>query len=992
MKRFVTFGRPDLPGPSDAARARIGIERLRDAATDENELSAFVNILCDDEFGRNLLDAIFGNSPFLGQCLVLELPFFRHCLLEGPDVMFPRLLAEMEESTAETSTIATIMTMLRIAKRKAALLIALADITKTWNLDQVTGALSDFAESALQIALSSLLREADAQGVIKLADYQDPQQKCGYVVLGMGKLGARELNYSSDIDLIVLYDPEIIVCHNPDHLRRDLVRLTRSLMRMIDERTADGYVFRTDLRLRPDPAATPLAISVQAAEDYYESMGQNWERAAMIKARPVAGDIALGLEFLRNLRPYIWRRNLDFAAIDDIHSIKRQITAHRGGGVVAVNGHNVKLGRGGIREVEFFVQTQQLIWGGRNPDLRGRRTCETLLTLAKHGHIVDETANDLIVAYHYLRGVEHRIQMTNDAQTHDIPETDDGVQSLAIFLGCDSESAFRREFLHYLELVERHYAALFEESEDLGAGVALVFTGADDHPDTMKTLEAMGFIDGRTVSSIIRAWHHGRYNATRSERSRQRLTELTPRLLKAFADTADPNAALIRFDTFLQGLPTGIQLFALFTANPSLLDLVAEIMGNAPHMSDWLRRNPSCLEAVLTPDFFEPTDESDPFLDPLSRSLKETSDLQDVMDAVRHWTNDNRFQNGVQILRGQIDGAGVGSVLSAIADTAITELWRKIQDEFEEQHGMVPGGAMAIVAFGKLGGREMAPRSDLDLVFIYDHDPDATGSDGDRSLASSLYFTRLSQRLISALSVQTAEGALYEIDMRLRPSGNKGPIASRLEGFNRYHAESAWTWENMALTRARIVASPPELEQHISAILMRTLTVQRDPEILRADVATMRRRIAQEHPGHLPWDIKHRPGGLVDIEFIAQYLMLRHAATNVAVLSTNTFEALEILRDAGFLDSGDARILIETLRLWQKLQCVLRLTSENSATESMMPIGQRNLLVRAGGRQDMTALEAEMDFAANRVRTLFNTMIATESKEPHEFNPRRRRT
>lgn len=976
MPRFLVFGQSGVPGPSDAERARVGIERLHDTAAGQDDLAAFVDGLCADDAGRKFLDSIFGNSPFLGQCLLLELPFARDLIREGPDKMFPRLLADIEP---QNSDITAIMASLRRAKRKAALLIALADISKTWNLNQVTGALSDFAEKSLQIGLSGLLREADSEGVITLPDSSDPQRDCGYVVLGMGKLGARELNYSSDIDLIVLYDPEKINCPDPDRLRRDLVRMTRALMRILDERTADGYVFRTDLRLRPDPGATQLAIPVQAAEDYYESMGQNWERAAMIKARPVAGDLTLGAEFLHNLRPYVWRRNLDFAAIEDIHSIKRQITAHRGGGVVAVNGHNVKLGRGGIREIEFFAQTQQLIWGGRNPDLRGQKTCATLLALAEHGHILEETANELIEAYHYLRGVEHRIQMVDDAQTHDIPQSDDDVRALAIFLGYETDAAFRRELLHYLELVEQHYAALFEDSADLGAGGALVFTGADDHPDTVKNLEDMGFIDARTVSSIIRVWHHGRYNATRSERSRQLLTEMAPRLLGAFADTADPNATLIRFDSFLQGLPAGVQLFSLFAANPSLLDLVAEIMGTAPHMSDWLRRNPSCLDAVLTPDFFEPADGTDPFMDPLSRSLAQASDLQDVMDAVRLWTNDNRFQIGVQLLRGLTDGAGAGTVLSAIADAAITALWLKVQEEFADQHGRVPGGVMAILAFGKLGGREMAPRSDLDLVFVYDHDPDAVGSDGDRPLAPSLYFTRLSQRLISAISAQTAEGSLYEIDMRLRPSGNKGPIASRLEGFDRYHAESAWTWENMALTRARIVDSPPELAQKISTILTRTLIHPRDVGALRNDVATMRARIAQEHDGQSPWDIKYRPGGLIDIEFIAQFLMLRHAADNAGVLSTNTFEALENLSDATYLDASDAQILLETLRLWQKLQCILRLTAENSARETEMTIGQRNLLVQVGGAQDFDALEADMNAAAGRVRSIFDKIIEREA-------------
>ncbi|MBT5811577.1 MAG: glutamine-synthetase adenylyltransferase, partial [Rhodospirillaceae bacterium] len=301
MPRFLAFAQSGVPDPSDTERARVGIERLHDTAADQDDLAAFVDALCADDAGRRFLDSIFGNSPFLGQCLLLELPFARDLMREGPDKMFPRLLADIEP---QDSNITAIMASLRRAKRKAALLIALADISKVWTLDQVTGALSDFAEKSLQIGLSGLLHEADSEGVITLPDNSDPQRDCGYVVLGMGKLGARELNYSSDIDLIVLYDPEKIDCPDPDRLRRDLVRMTRALMRILDERTADGYVFRTDLRLRPDPGATQLAISVQAAEDYYESMGQNWERAAMIKARPVAGDLALGAEFLHNLRPY----------------------------------------------------------------------------------------------------------------------------------------------------------------------------------------------------------------------------------------------------------------------------------------------------------------------------------------------------------------------------------------------------------------------------------------------------------------------------------------------------------------------------------------------------------------------------------------------------------------------------------------------------------------------------------------------------------------
>ncbi|MFT6580798.1 MAG: glutamate-ammonia-ligase adenylyltransferase [Alphaproteobacteria bacterium] len=970
-----TFAPSGVPSAGDADRARVGIERLRDSVRENEELNAFVSALCERDEGNNLLSGIFGNSPFLGQCLLLETHILRDFLQVGPDVVFSRLLEDLNSQNSDKRRLADIMSLLRIAKRRAALLIALADISKTWNLDGVTGALSLFAEKALSLGLSTLLRDAHSDGDITLANPNTPQQDCGYVVLGMGKLGAHELNYSSDIDLIVLYDPDKIECPDPDRLRRTLVRLTRSLMRVIDERTADGYVFRTDLRIRPDPGATPLAISIQAAEDYYESMGQNWERAAMIKARPVAGDLALGEAFLKQLRPFIWRRNLDFAAIEDIRSIKRQITAHRGGGVIAVNGHNIKLGRGGIREIEFFAQTQQLIWGGRNPELRGIRTCDTINDLAGHGHITEDAAAELIEAYHFLRGVEHRIQMTDDAQTHDIPQSDENVRNLAIFLGYDDEASFRTALLKYLGQVERRYADLFDDSEDLGAGGALVFTGADEHPDTVKYLEEMGFADGRTVSAIVRAWHHGRYNATRSERSRQKLTELTPRLLESFATATDPNAAIIRFDSFLQGLPAGVQLFSLFTANPTLLSLVAEIMGNAPHMADWLRRNPSCLDAVLTPDFFNPVGDKGVFLSPLLIAQDQATSLEDVMDTVRRWTNDNRFQTGVQILRALVDGARAGTAMSAIADSAIKALWSKVQEEFARQHGVIPGGAMAILAFGKLGGSEMAPRSDLDLVFVYDHDADATGSDGERPLAPSLYFTRLSQRLISAISAQTAEGALYEIDMRLRPSGNKGPIASRLESFDRYHTESAWTWENMALTRARIVESPPDLAQNITKIIHRTLTRRRDHEALRNDVAKMRNRIAQEHTGLSAWDLKYRPGGLVDIEFLAQYLMLRHASEDVSILSTNTYDALERLKNAAFLNEDDAKILLEALRLWQNIQVVLRLAADNSEAETEMKQGQRKFLAQAGDAENFQALQEKISAIALQVRKIFNTII-----------------
>ncbi len=975
----LSFDPNALPNAGQPGRAEIGIERLSDRAAGDTGQSAFVAELISDPGGNKLLHALFGNSPFLGQCLLHEIDFLRDLLANGPDMVFRNTLQSLDQLIVEDDGQNHVMSALRRARRRVALLTGIADIAGLWPLHRVTGSLSDFADTATNVAIAHLLRAAEAQGALSLRHANDPTRDSGYVVLGMGKLGAHELNYSSDIDLIVLFDPEKVITSDPLALRQTFVRATRSLMRIFDERTEDGYVFRTDLRLRPDPSATPLAISLDAAIEYYESMGQNWERAAMIKARPIAGDLDAGAEFLQILRPYIWRRHLDFAAIEDIHSIKRQITAHRGGGEIAINDHNIKLGRGGIREIEFFAQTQQLIWGGRDPSLRMAGTCKALIGLATAGRTTDDIAAEMIAAYEFLRRVEHRLQMVDDKQTHSIPKSDDGVGELACFLGYAEVDAFRSDLLLHLGRVERHYANLFEDSADLGSGGALVFTGGEDHPETVRNLEEMGFGDGGTVSAVIRAWHHGRYRATRSERSRQLLTELIPGLLAALARTAEPSTALLAFDAFLKSLPAGVQIFSLFAANPPLLELVAEIMGNAPRLSKWLRRNPSCLDAVLTEGFFDSNASPASLADDLETALRQANDMQDVLDIVRRWTNEHKFQAGVQLLRSVTDGTRAGPTLSAIAETAITLTWRAVEAEFVRQHGTVPGGGMGLLALGKLGGREMAHRSDLDLVFIYDHDSEAVGSDGPKSLVAGVYFSRLSQRLITAITAQTGEGTLYELDMRLRPSGNKGPIASRLNAFSQYHAEHAWTWEQMAMTRARVIAAPDSLRQSIEAIIHETLTRKRNPGSLVSEVASMRKRIAKEHPGNSIWDIKHQPGGLVDIEFLTQYMMLRHAAADPSILSSNTAEALNKLNDKGHLEDNAHTILSAALGLWQRLQGVLRLTTEGDFDENTATVGQRRLLVHAGATATFETLKQDIKATTETVSAEFNRLIVEPS-------------
>ncbi len=974
-----------FPAPADPAQARRGLERWREADYHSPDLAAFARALIEQPRGLALLESIFGNSPFLAQCCLQEPSVLRSILEHGTKATFAELVdalnRQCREPAADKADVpaaadtASLMRALRIAKRRAALLIGVADIAGLWPLEQVTAALSDFADATLGVAIRHLLQSAISAGEIEPTQTGEVERDSGLVVLGMGKLGARELNYSSDIDLVLLYDADRVGYRGRATIQQCFARLARNLVRILDERTADGYVFRTDLRLRPDPASTPPAISVEAALNYYESAGQNWERAAFIKARPVAGDRTAAAVFLAELTPFLWRKHLDFAAIQDIHSIKRQINAQRGGARIAITGHNIKLGRGGIREIEFFAQTQQLIWGGRLPVLRVSATCDALRALAQVGRIAASVADEMIAAYAFLRRDEHRLQMIDDAQTHSLPEDSEGIRRLAVFLGYATPEAFTAALLRHLSNVEKHYARLFEEAPSLARSGNLVFTGIEDDPETLATLTELGFVGPETVAAAVRGWHHGRYRATRSQRAREILTELVPALLTALGSTANPDAAFTRFDQFLARLPAGVQFFSLLHANPALLELIAEIMGGAPRLAAQLARQPILLDGVLTADFpVAPADRA-MLLAELSHALEAARDFADILDIARRWAGDRKFHIGVNILRNRLDGERAGAAFADLAETVIAGLLPAVTAEFARSHGTVAGGEFAVIGLGKLGAREMTVTSDLDLILIYDAPEEVESSDGKRPLPVVTYYARLSQRLINALTVLTAEGQLYEVDMRLRPSGNAGPIASSLGAFRRYHEELSWTWEHMALTRARPVAGIPSLQDRAMALIGEVLVGPRDHDRLLVDIAEMRERIAAQHANPSPWDIKHRPGGLVDVEFLAQYLMLRHAAERPDVVHPNISKALAALAAAGCLDGAASRELIAALALWRQIQGTLKLVLDEAFNEVTAPAALTALLARSVGAVDFAALNVDMTAAAEMVSAHYRAII-----------------
>lgn len=951
-----------IPESAAEAAASIGFERWNEAAVGDR--AEAMRAAAEGPGGR-LLAAVFGGSPYLSQTALAFPETVLDAFAHGPAAAFASLKVAVATACDDTRDRQEVMKNLRIFKRRAALVIALADIAQALPLETLVAMISDTAETALDIAVAALVREA-APGVAPAAS--------GYFLLAMGKLGARELNYSSDVDLIAFYDEQKAIAAGIADPRKIFIRLTRDLVTVFESRTAEGYVFRTDLRLRPDPGSTPVAMSTAAAEIYYESFGQNWERAAMIKARAVAGDLDAGNDFLKDLRPYVWRKSLDFNAIQDIHSIKRQIGAKTGDALCAP-GHNVKLGRGGIREIEFFVQTQQLIWGGRLPELRRASTLAALDALADSGHVMRATADEMQESYRFLRTVEHRLQMIDDAQTQTLPKDPDKLRHLAVFLGFADAESFGAELLHHLGRVESHYSALFADSPQLSsAGGNLVFTGTEDDPDTLATLRGMGYAHPEAVAAGVRAWHFGRYRATRSTRARELLTELAPALLAALGRTARPDEAFRQFDAFLSQQPAGVQLFALFHAHPPVLDAVAELLGDAPRLADSLTRNPALLDNLLSPEFFQPPADAEALEADLRLRLGQAADYEDVLDVARRFVHDRGFQVGVQALRGAIDAETAGRHLSDLADAVLRALLPEVSAEFARAHGRLPGEGLAVLALGRLGAREMTPTSDLDLILIYDAPLDAQ-SDGARPLPTPTYYARLVQRLINALTVQTGEGTLYPVDMRLRPSGNAGPLAVSLESFLRYHAGEAWTWEHQALTRARAVAGAPDLCARVSAVIRQTLIAPRDPARLVADVATMRRRLRESRRHTSDWDVKHRPGGLVDVDFIAQYLALRYAAEAPEILDGGVPGAFAVAAARGFLDAADADALLAARRLWNALLTLLRLTAPDGVNEEDLPRGLRIRLAQAVGAVDFASLKQQMETTAARTVDAFDRLI-----------------
>jgi len=938
--------------PEAADRAR---ERLTEAASDGGWLETL-------DSAWPSLSPVFAASPYLAG-LARRWPDRLAAILD--DEPAARLAAILGATTALTGGADELRAPLRRLKGELHLLTALADLGGVWDLDQVTDALSRFADASVNAALRAVAADQRERGKL-VSPPDDPRGPVpGLFGLAMGKHGAFELNYSSDIDISLFWEPDALIPALADGVepQRFLDRLAQSLAALMQERTGDGYVFRVDLRLRPDPSSTPPVVAAPTALAYYESVGQNWERAAFIKARPVLGDLAAGTGFLKALRPFIWRRSLDFPAILDIQSIKRQIHVHKTGDGLEAAGANLKLGRGGIREIEFFAQTQQLILGGRDPGLRTPRTVEALAALRDAGHVAVDACAELTDAYVTLRRLEHRVQMLDDEQTHSLPEQPAARARIAALAGVSDLAGFDAGVEALLLGVNQRYGELFEGGEELSSPYgSLVFTGVENDPETLKTLDRMGFSDPVMVADTIRGWHHGRIPATRTARGRELFTRLAPRLLTALADTGAADAAFRRFAVFFSGLSGGVQVQALFLAQPKLFDLVVGVMAFAPRLARALGRYPAALDSMLDARFSRNIEEDSGVVAQMGAEAAAAADFEIAMNVVRRVHREQMFRIGVQSLTGRAGPEEAGRAYTALADACVRALAPAAMAETVRQGGALTGGAVAVVALGKAGSREMTASSDLDLMTVYDAPADAVSAGKD--WAAGVFYSRFTQRLIAALSAHTAEGGLYEVDMRLRPGAAKGPVSLRLAAVEDYYATEADTWEFMALTRARVVwADDAGFGARVSASLEAILRHPRPGVGFAADARRMRDLMARQRPPQGLWDVKLAPGGQVDAEFVAQVRQLRQARAGEP-LTVSTLGAL-----------ADDPELAEAWRLQQALSQILSAAFNDRPDPDQEPEGFRERLAKAAGFASFDALKAGLAEARTAARAAFEAAL-----------------
>ena len=877
-------------------------------------------------------------------------PFLRHLLDRGGPVadaleagdLAGALAAAVREGDCEDTAVA-----LRRERSAHALALGMGDLAGLLTLEEVVQALSDLADRSLERALAAAVAARTPEA--------EPR---GFAIVALGKLGGRELNYSSDVDLIYLYDPATVPRKSereaPDQAA---LRIAQRTTELLQQRTEDGYAFRVDLRLRPSPEVSPIALPVEAAISYYESAALPWERAAFIRARQAAGDPDLGRYFLDAIHPFVWRRSLDYGAIGEIRAISRRIRDHYAQGQAFGPGFDLKRGRGGIREIEFFVQIHQLIHGGREPALRAAATLDAIPALAKVGRIAAADAEALADAYRLLRTVEHRLQMVDDLQTHTLPRDREALDNVARLHGPEDGEALLAEIAPHVERIGALYDTLGGEEEPR----------LPSDPEALeKRLGEAGLAEPAAMRARIEGWRGGKARSLRTAAAREAFEAMLPVLIEAFAAAPDPMRAINRFEDLIERLPTGVNFFRLLAARPGLVQHLGAILSHAPALAEQLGRRASLLDGLIDASAFEPARSVEALAESFARSERAGEDYQLVLDRVRRRVNEARFALGAQIVLARSDPLEAAAGYGRVAEAAIQVLADSAIAEFEAAHGKVPGSELIILGLGRLGSGALTHASDLDLVYLFSGTHEAE-SDGPKRLRATDYFNRLAPRVTAALSVATAAGPLYEVDTRLRPSGTDGLLAISVASFEDYQRTHAWTFEHMALTRARPVYGPDVARAELAGIIEKLLRLERDPAKVRSDALRMRGEIARHKPPRGQFDIKLGTGGLVDLEFAVQTLQLIHRQG----LTPHFDTALAELIAAGLIPPE----IDDAYRLLTRLLVTLRLIFPDS---NEPPEASRALVARACGVDEWAALLARHERARQSVAELWRAVAAGE--------------
>ena len=935
-----------LPRITDAVRADLALRDVEEACSKTPELAEWWSGEAHDGPARILARSVFSHSPFLTRCASAEPAFLREVFLRGPDNALRQVIDHLKDAVGGLGG-DDVQRELRVARRKVALVVALADIAQYWTLDQVTQALSDFSDAALSACISHLLRQEVDKGEIALADESFPERDCGYAILAMGKHGARELNYSSDIDLIVLYEPAKVEYLGKRSVQQTFVRMTRTLVRMMQDRTQDGYVCRVDLRLRPDPGSTPVAIPYAAAQTYYETRGENWERAAMIKARAAAGDLALGRKFLDELSRFIWRDHLDFRALREFEAMKKRINTERGSDAIGFHGHNIKLGRGGIREIEFYAQTQQLIFGGRDPYLRCQRTVEALSTLAEAGRIDHVVADELIEAYEFLRRAEHRLQMVDDQQTQTLPAEGDGMAEMAGFMAFDDVDGFRDTLMLHLRRVEAHYVDLFESIPELSGGEPLSFLSENPRPEDLANLSELGFPDPSATYDRVRAWLSDVLLASEGEPTVGGLEKLLPSLVEAASRTIAPDATLESLQGFLSSSRVGQRTLSLLYSNATLRDLLVEVLSSAPGLARTIAAHPDMLEAALGRGFFEALPKGRLLAAECAELGRASSDLEDLLARLSNFVNDHKFQVAANSLRHSVDAIGAGHTLSDVTDAVVRTLFERTRADLSRDHGE-PTGPIVVLALGAFGARDMTLATPLNLLFLYECD------EGDDPS-----FIRLARRLATALFADQPSGPLYLGDMEGEIWGAPGPIVSRVEPFFRFIAQTKNFAPLIALLPSRVVAGSSDLGDKVRRELGSLFQSRYDESALDAYARDVSRHSAA--PSN-----KWRPRDLYELDTIVGLLHLRYGQNDPSAF-TSTGKALRQLGERGVLRPGIAKRLQDAHHLLRRVENISAITGADANDLEANAAATIEVILRANQCEDLADLKARIAVADEHI-------------------------